>query len=66
MDERYERICWTALAAGALVALILSLTGCYVGRAEFRGEDMRVYPLFHSQHAATDCQDGTCSEATSK
>lgn len=22
------------------------LPGCYVGQAEFRGEDMRVYPFF--------------------
>ena len=45
MNDRFENICWTVIAAGALVAILMVITGCYVGRAEFRGEDMRVYPL---------------------
>ena len=63
MDERFENVCWAVVAGGVLVAIMLVLTGCYVGKAEFRGEDMRVYPLFNSQHAAQDCADGSCSEA---
>jgi len=31
------------LVAAALATL---LAGCYIGRAEFKGEDMRMYPLF--------------------
>ena len=29
-----------ALAAAALLA------GCYIGKAEFKGEDMKMYPFF--------------------
>ena len=27
------------------IGAMMLVAGCYVGRAEFRGEDMRVYPL---------------------
>ena len=51
-----------AAVAAAVVGAMTAFSGCYVGRAEFRGEDMRVYPLFNSQHVAQDCADGSCSE----
>ena len=35
-----------ALAAAALLA------GCYVGKASFQGEDMKVYPFFLTTAAA--------------
>lgn len=66
MSERFENICWTVLAAGVLVAIMLVITGCYVGRAEFRGEDMRVYPLFTSHHATSDCSDVPCNGISTK
>ena len=31
------------VAAAAMAAL---LSGCYIGKAEFKGEDMKMYPLF--------------------
>ena len=33
--------------AGALCAL----AGCYIGKAEFRGEDMKMYPFFGTSAA---------------
>ena len=32
-------------AAFAMLAASL-LTGCYIGKAEFKGEDMKMYPFF--------------------
>ena len=34
-----------ALALGA-AALATLIAGCYIGKAEFKGEDMKMYPLF--------------------
>ena len=40
------------LIVGAAIAIAaLTLTGCYIGRAEFRGEDMRMYPFFGTSAA---------------
>ena len=40
------------LIVGAAVAIAaLTLTGCYIGRAEFKGEDMRMYPFFGTSAA---------------
>ena len=33
------------IAAATAVALS-ALAGCYIGKAEFKGEDMKMYPLF--------------------
>lgn len=30
----------------ALAAMATLLAGCYIGKAEFRGEDMKMYPFF--------------------
>ena len=32
------------LILAAAAAILLS--GCYIGKAEFKGEDMRMYPFF--------------------
>ena len=29
-----------------LAAAALTLAGCYIGKAEFKGEDMKMYPFF--------------------
>ena len=34
------------LAALAVVAFAVALSGCYVGKASFQGENMQMYPLF--------------------
>ncbi|MBQ3672348.1 MAG: hypothetical protein II924_02180 [Kiritimatiellae bacterium] len=39
-------------AALLAVALAATFSGCYVGKATFQGEDMRMYPFF-STTAAT-------------
>ena len=30
----------------ALAAMATLLAGCYIGKAEFKGEEMKMYPLF--------------------
>ena len=30
----------------ATAALATLVAGCYIGKAEFKGEDMKMYPLF--------------------
>ena len=33
-------------AAVAVAAALCALAGCYIGKAEFKGEDMKMYPFF--------------------
>ena len=33
-------------AAAATAVALCALSGCYIGKAEFRGEDMKMYPCF--------------------
>ena len=33
-------------AAAAIAAALCTLAGCYIGKAEFKGEDMKMYPFF--------------------
>lgn len=43
------------LIVGAAVAIAaLTLAGCYIGRAEFKGEDMRMYPFFGTSAAPAE------------
>ena len=30
----------------ATAAALCALAGCYIGKAEFKGEDMKMYPFF--------------------
>ena len=32
--------------AAATAAALCALAGCYIGKAEFKGEDMKMYPFF--------------------
>ena len=32
--------------AAAIAAALCTLAGCYIGKAEFKGEDMKMYPFF--------------------
>ncbi len=34
------------LAFALYLAMVSLLQGCYIGRANFQGEDMRMYPFF--------------------
>ncbi len=43
MTKRYSS--WLRRIASAATMATL-LTGCYIGKAEFRGEEMKLYPLF--------------------
>jgi len=38
------------IAAATAVALS-AFAGCYIGRAEFKGEDMKMYPFFGTSAA---------------
>ena len=33
-------------AIAALAAALCALAGCYIGKAEFKGEEMKMYPFF--------------------
>ena len=33
-------------AVAATAAALCALAGCYIGKAEFKGEDMKMYPFF--------------------
>ena len=39
------------------VALAATFSGCYVGKATFQGEDMRMYPFFSTTAATTAATD---------
>ena len=39
-------------AAAAISAALCALAGCYIGKAEFKGEDMKVYPFISTTTAA--------------
>ena len=32
--------------AAATAAVLSALAGCYIGKAEFKGEEMKMYPFF--------------------
>jgi hypothetical protein len=32
--------------AAATAAVLSALVGCYIGKAEFKGEEMKMYPFF--------------------
>ena len=38
------------IAASATIAI--AVTGCYIGRANFEGENMHLYPLWHTTQTA--------------
>ena len=35
-----------ALALATMAALATFASGCYIGKAEFKGENMKMYPFF--------------------
>ena len=39
-------------AAAATAAALCVLAGCYIGKASFQGEDMRIYPFFNATTSA--------------
>jgi len=45
-------------------AFVAALTGgCYIGKAAFQGEDMKIYPFF-GPSAGTTCESRVCETAT--
>ena len=44
----------TTLQNALLAAAALTLAGCYIGKAEFKGEDMKMYPFFGTSAAPTE------------
>ena len=43
-----------------LIIAILGATlmgGCYIGKAAFQGEDMKIYPFFGPSAGTTECQE---------
>ena len=42
------------LKISILAAAALTLAGCYIGKAEFKGEDMKMYPFFGTTAAPAE------------
>jgi hypothetical protein len=40
-----------AFITAAISAALCALAGCYIGKAEFKGEDMKMYPFFGTSAA---------------
>ena len=40
-----------AFTAAAISAALCARAGCYIGKAEFEGEDMKMYPFFGTSAA---------------
>ena len=40
--------------AAAIAAALCVLAGCYIGKAEFKGEDMKMYPFFGTTAVPTE------------
>ena len=38
-------------AIAATAVALCALAGCYIGKAEFKGEDMKMYPFFGTSAA---------------
>jgi len=43
-----------AFTAAATAAALCALAGCYIGKAEFKGEEMKMYPFFGTTVAPTE------------
>ena len=41
-------------AAAATAVALSALAGCYIGKAEFKGEEMRMYPFFGTSATPTE------------
>ena len=39
------------IVAAATAVALSALSGCYIGKAEFKGEDMKMYPFFGTSAA---------------
>ena len=44
------------LALATLATMATFVSGCYIGKAEFKGEDMKMYPLFGMSAEAADAE----------
>ncbi len=54
MTKRIARLIAAIAAVSMVAAMGAVLTGCYIGKAEFRGEEMKMYPLFGGGAAAEE------------
>ncbi len=41
-------------AIAATAVALSALAGCYIGKAEFKGEEMKMYPFFGTTVAPTE------------
>ena len=44
----------SAFITAAISAALCALAGCYIGKAEFKGEEMKMYPFFGTTVAPTE------------
>jgi hypothetical protein len=45
------------------IGIAALMSGCYIGKAAFQGEDMKIYPFF-GPSAGTTCESRVCETAT--
>jgi len=45
------------------MGIAATMSGCYIGKAAFQGEDMKIYPFF-GPSAGTTCESRVCETAT--
>ena len=38
-----------------VTAIAMLMGGCYIGKAAFQGEDMKIYPFFGPSAGTTEC-----------
>ena len=46
INMRFRHVFMFVVAFAFYIAMVSLLQGCYIGRANFQGEDMRMYPFF--------------------
>ena len=43
-----QKILRRVVASATIAAMAIAFTGCYIGRANFEGENMHLYPIWHT------------------
>ena len=61
INMRLRRVFMFVVAFALYLAMVIAFSlvqGCYIGRANFQGEDMRMYPFFGSTATNTSVAAG--------
>ena len=58
INMRLRHVFLFVVAFALYLAMVSLLQGCYIGRANFEGEDMRIYPFFGTTATNTSAAAG--------